>query len=219
MIKGYFGTPGVGKTTNLVKIARKEQRRLIKRYKTIYTVNCDIKGCIRITKQDFEKYRFEDALILWDEITLDYDNRDFKSFSPEAKQSWLLHRHIGLDVIYVTQNFENVDKKIRDLTIELWYMQKSVVPFLRNFTTSKRIYRQININELSSELTLGYRFCTFLESIFVHNFEICYRKRYYKFFDSFDLLELEKRDLYEVDNVKNVNVSVQFTNFSFNWFN
>lgn len=199
MIKGYFGVPGVGKSTTLVKIARKEQRRLRKRYKYIYTVNIDIKGCTRITKDDFEKYKFRDALILWDEITLDYDNRNFKDFSQNAKESWLLHRHLGLDIIYVTQNFENVDKKIRDLTLELWYMSRSVVPFLKGFTTAKRIYRKININENTSELTLGYRFCNFLESLFVSNMEIINRKRYYKFFDSFDELSLKNRDYYEKD--------------------
>lgn len=214
MIKGYFGTPGVGKSTNLVKIARKEQRRLFKRYDHIYTVNIDIKGCTRITKEDFEKYRFKNSLILWDEITLDYDNRNFKDFSKEAKESWLLHRHMGLDIIYVTQNFENVDKKIRDLTIELWYMQKSVLPFIKGFTTSKRIYRKININEFTSELTLGYRFCNLLESFFVKNLEICYRKRYYKYFDSFDELGLEKRVQYEERNEIIDNSTINWNNFA-----
>ena len=142
MIKGYFGVPGVGKTTTLVKEYRKNR----KKYKNIYSVNVDIKGCKRITKEDFRKYEFEDSLILWDEITLDYDNRDFKNFTKEDKESWLLHRHMGVDIIYCTQNYENVDKKIKDITLELWYMSKSVVPILSEFTTCKKIYRTIKIN-------------------------------------------------------------------------
>lgn len=206
-IIGYFGVPGCGKSTTLVKIARKEQKRLKKRYKHIYTVNIDIKGCTRITKQDFEKYKFTDSLILWDEITLDYDNRDFKSFSLNAKESFCLHRHFGLDIIYATQNYENVDKKIRDLTLELWYMSKSVVPLLSQFTTSKRIYRQININENTSDLTLGYRFCNLLESFFVSNVQLVYRRRYYKYFDSFDELQMKERESYEevFNNLDHVN--------------
>ena len=139
MIKGYFGVPGCGKSTTLVKEARKNR----KKYKNIYTVNIEIKGCKQIKKEDFEKYKFPDSLILWDEITMDYDNRDFKKFSKEAKEAWLLHRHFGTDIIYATQNYENVDKKVRDLTIELWYMQKSVVWWLKGFTTCKRIYRKV----------------------------------------------------------------------------
>ena len=204
-IIGYFGTPGVGKSTTLVRIARQEQKRLIKRYKHIYTVNIDIKGCKRITKQDFEKYKFTNSLILWDEITLDYDNRNFKEFSKEAKEAWILHRHFGSDIIYATQNFENVDKKIKDITLELWYMSKSVVPILKEFTRSKRIYREININENTSELVLGYRFCNFLESIFVSNNKICFRRRYYKYFDSFDELSMKERKEYEETQNNTIN--------------
>ena len=146
------------------------------------------------------KYRFRNALILWDEITLDYDNRNFKEFTKEDKEFWLLHRHMGVDIIYATQNYENVDKKIRDLTIELWYMQKSVVPLLSGLTTTKRIYRNININENNSELTLGYRFCNRIEGIFVSNFKIIWRRKYYKYFNSFDELQLKERKQYEERN-------------------
>lgn len=209
MIKAYFGVPGCGKSTTLVKEYRKNR----KKYKHIYTINIDIKGCKRITKEDFENYRFEDSLILWDEITLDYDNRNFKQFSKKAKESWLLHRHMGCDIVYATQNYENVDKKIRDLTLELWYMSKSVIPLFRGFTTTKRIYRNININENTSELTLGYRFCNLIESLFVSNFNIIWRRLYYRYFDSWDLLELKERKLYEENNIINSNdINFNFTN-------
>ena len=196
MIKGYFGVPGCGKSTTLVKEYRKNR----KRYDNIYSVNIEIKGVKQITKEDVRKYRFKNALILWDEITLDYDNRNFKEFTKEDKEFWLLHRHMGVDIIYATQNYENVDKKIRDLTIELWYMQKSVIPLCRGFTTTKRIYRNININENNSELTLGYRFCNRIEGIFVSNFKIIWRRKYYKYFNSFDELNLKEREQYEERN-------------------
>lgn len=196
MIKGYFGVPGCGKSTTLVKEYRKNR----KKYDNIYSVNIEIKGVEQITKEDVRKYRFKKALILWDEITLDYDNRNFKEFTKEDKEFWLLHRHMGVDIIYATQNYENVDKKIRDLTIELWYMQKSVIPLCRGFTTTKRIYRNININENTSELTLGYRFCNRIEGIFVSNFKIIWRRKYYKYFNSFDELNLKEREQYEERN-------------------
>ena len=196
MIKGYFGVPGCGKSTTLVKEYRKNR----KKYDNIYSVNIEIKGVKQITKEDVRKYRFKNALILWDEITLDYDNRNFKEFTKEDKEFWLLHRHMGVDIIYATQNYENVDKKIRDLTIELWYMSKSVVPLFKGLTTTKRIYRNININENNSELTLGYRFCNKIEGIFVSNFKIIWRRKYYKYFNSFDELNLKERKQYEERN-------------------
>lgn len=193
MIKAYFGVPGVGKSTILAKEYKKNRRR----YDHVYTINLQLRGVEMIKKEDLEKFKFKNTLILWDEITMDADNREFKSFSKELRDFVLLHRHLGCDIIYATQNFENVDKKVRDLTVELWYMSKSVVPLLRSFTTSKRIYRNVNINEHTSELTLGYRFCNFIESIFVSNFRICWRRRYYKLFNTHDELSLKGRVLYE----------------------
>lgn len=202
MIKCYFGVPGCGKSTTLVKEYRKNR----KKYKHYYSINIDIEGCKRITKEDFRKYKFHDSLFLWDEITLDYDNRNFKDFTQEDKESWLLHRHFGNDIIYATQNYENVDKKVRDLTMELWYMEKSIIPLLSEFTTTKRIYRNININENTSELTLGYRFCKLLEAFFVSNFQCIFRRRYYKYFNSWDELSMENRRDYEEDhNIYNNN--------------
>lgn len=193
MIKCYFGVPGVGKSTILVR----EYKKCKRHYDHIYTINLQIKGVEMINREDLEKYKFKNTLILWDEITMDADNRSFKSFSSDLRDFFILHRHFGCDIVYATQNFENVDKKVRDLTSELWYMSKSVVPLLRSFTTAKRIYREININEHTSELTLGYRFCNFLESIFVSNFRLCWRRRYYKYFDTHDELSLKGRVLYE----------------------
>lgn len=198
MIKCYFGVPGAGKSTILVK----EYRKRKKKYKHFYTLNIDIEGCQRITKDILEKYVIYDSLILWDEITMDADNREFKTFSKELRDFFILHRHLGCDIIYATQNFENVDKKVRDLTSELWYMSKSVIPILSEFTTAKRIYRKININEFTSDLTLGYRFCTLIESFFTSNFMLVFRRKYYKYFDSYNTLGLEKRDEYYGGNIK-----------------
>lgn len=192
MITCFFGVPGVGKSTTLVKMYKK----LRKKYNNVYTINIDIKGCKKITKQDFERYRFNNDLILWDEITLDYDNRNFKSFSQNAKESWLMHRHMGVDIIYATQNYENVDKKIRDITQELWYMSKSVVPIIGGITHLKRVYRTITINEMNGDLTLGYRFCNGLERIFVKNNILVIRRLYYKYFNTHELGNLERRELY-----------------------
>ncbi len=199
MIKCYFGVPGCGKSTILVKEYLKNR----KKYDHIYTINLQIEGVPMISKEDLEKYKFSNSLILWDEITMDADNREFKSFSKELRDQFILHRHFGVDIIYATQNFENVDKKVRDLTVELWYMSKSVIPILSTFTTCKRIYRKININEHTSELTLGYRFCNFLESIFVSNLKVVFRPLYYSKFDTHDELSLKGRCPYEL-KAKNI---------------
>lgn len=198
MITCYFGVPGVGKSTILTKIAQKELSKIKRnksKYKRVYT-NFYCKGCNMIQYSDLETYAIYDSLILLDELTLDADNRNFKSFKPQIRDFFILHRHLGCDIVYATQSYEMVDLKIRQLTADLWYMTKSVVPFFNRFTACKKIYRNININEYTSELTLGYRFCNFLESLFTTNYQLCYRPKYYKYFDSFDTTALADREEY-----------------------
>ena len=188
MITCYFGVPGVGKTTFASKIAQNELKRIQKgksKYKNVYT-NFYCKGCMKIEFSDLRDNIVRDALIVFDELTLDADNRCFKDFPLAIRDYLVLHRHVGVDIVYLTQNYSAIDLKIRHLTQELWYMSRSVIPLLTEFTYAKRIYRQININENTSELTLGYRFCNFLESLFVSNMKYCFRRSYYKYFDSYE---------------------------------
>lgn len=162
------------------------------KYKTVYT-NFYCKGARKINFSDLNTLVVRDSLIILDEITLDADNRNFKSFPEGVRDFFILHRHLGNDIIYATQSYELVDKKIRQLTQDLWYLNRSVVPFFSLFTYSKRIYREININEHTSDLTLGYRFCNLLERFFVSNSKICLRMKYYKYFDSYDEGHLSSR--------------------------
>lgn len=195
MLTCYFGVPGCGKTTLLVKFAVREIKRIRRgrsKYKEVYT-NFYCKGAKMIDFKDLEKYKVYDSLIILDEITLDADNRKFKEFKDGTRDFFILHRHLGNDVIYATQSYELVDLKIRQLTQELWYMSRTVVPFFRRFTTAKRIYRQVNINEHSAELTMGYRFCNLIETFFTSNYKTVYRPRYYKYFDSYEEGNLKNR--------------------------
>lgn len=188
MITCYFGVPGCGKTTLLTKFAIKEIKRIKKGkspYKHVYT-NFYCKGAEIIDFNDLSLYKISDSLILLDELAMDADNRKFKSFSDDIRNFFILHRHLGCDIIYATQSYEMVDLKIRQLTAQLWYMSKSVVPFLSLFTSAKKVYRTIAINEHTSELTLGYRFCNLIEAFFASNYKCVFRPFYYKYFNSFD---------------------------------
>lgn len=188
MITCYFGVPGCGKTTLLTKFAVQELKLIKKgksKYNAVYT-NFYCKGAKKVDFNDFKTHIVRNSLIIFDEITMDADNRKFKQFPDSIRDFFILHRHVGCDIIYATQSFEMVDLKIRQLTQELWYMSRSVIPILTHFTYAKRIYRQININEHTSDLTLGYRFCNLLEAFFVSNMKYCLRKPYYKYFDSYE---------------------------------
>lgn len=199
MITCYFGVPGCGKTTLLTKFAVRELKRMKRGrsvYKHVYT-NFYCKGAEVIDYRDLANYKITDSLILLDELAMDADNRKFKTFSDNMRDFFILHRHLGCDIIYATQSYEMVDLKIRQLTAQLWYMSKTVVPVLSMFTSAKKVYRTIAINEHTSELTLGYRFCNLLEAFFASNYKCVFRPRYYKYFDSFDEDVLKSRKEFE----------------------
>ena len=195
MITCFFGVPRVGKNTLLTMIAQKELNKMKKgksRYEHIYTdFYCN--GCEQFTYSDFKTYKAYNSLFLIEEMGLDADGRNFKKFSQEERDWFVLHGHMHCDIIYATQDYSNVDKKIRDLTEELWYLRKSCVPLLNRFTFATRIFRTISITELTSELINGYRFSNFLEKLFTPVTKICYRPKYYQFFDSYSEGVLEQR--------------------------
>lgn len=203
MITGLFGVPGCGKTTIATKLAQRDLRRQkwpvwfarlkkVKQYKHIYT-NFECKGCEKIEWDNLKKYKTYDSHIILDELILDADNRNFKQFDPRIRDFLVYHRHLGNDITYLTQAYDKVDAKIRALTQDLWYISKSVVPLLCEFSVARRIYRTIAINDLTSDLVMGYRFCNLLEALFANNYQICFRRLYYSKFDSFEEGPLESR--------------------------
>lgn len=197
MISGYFGLPGAGKTSFLAKIAQKELKR-IKRGKSPYKMvlsNFECTGCHRLDFHDLGQYLIENALILIDEITLEADSRDFKKFNQQLKYFFVMHRHYSCDIIYFCQQYDGLDKKIRDLTKELWYVKK-----LGCFTLATRIYRILDIDDLTHDIVQGYRFPGVWENILsllcppaMPIRKWCYRPRWYKYFDSWTRDELPKK--------------------------
>lgn len=199
MITCYFGVPGCGKSTILTKIARKELKLMSKgksKYQHVLSnFSCD--GCEKVSFNELGKYFIKDSLILLDEITLDSDSRDFKTFSKGHKDFFTLHRHAGNDIVVFCQDFDRMDKTIRNNVYDLWYVTKPVFPLLSEFSVARRIFRNIAINEFTSELSLGYRFSTFWERLFTSCVRFTFRKPYYKYFNSFDCSVFEKRPDFE----------------------
>ena len=189
MITGYFGLPGSGKSSFLTMLARRELKRIKKgksKYDHVLTnFYCD--GCERFNASDLKNYRIDNSLILIDEITLFFDSRDFKNFSA-YKDCFIMHRHHGNDIIYFTQQYDGVDKKIRDLTVELYRIKR-----LGPFSVANTIYRILDINKDTHDIVQGYRFPTIFERLLslLHLIKIrkwCFRPLYYKYFDSYEII-------------------------------
>lgn len=183
MVTGYFGLPGSGKTTFLTRIAQKELKKIVKGkspYSHILT-NFYCRGCEKIDYRQLGNFEISNALILLDEITLDADSRNFKDFDVSHKQFFLLHRHYNCDVIYFTQQYDGVDKKIRDITSNLFFVKKFLC-----FSVATKIFRILDINNVTKDIVQGYRFANIFERFSKNVIQICFRPKWYKYFDSWE---------------------------------
>lgn len=192
----FFGLPGAGKTTIMASIAYKTLKAKRPKYKHILS-NVDFGSKppfdkVTIIKgDDLGKYEgFEDSLILIDEASLEWDSRDFKNFSKDKIQFFLLHRHWNCDIYLFTQQWDAVDKKIRVITDRVYYVYKGIIT---GHWISKyyRIPYGIIIpdpnkkqsGEKLGEIVQGYCKPNIFQRIFCHR---VYRPRYYSFFDSWE---------------------------------
>lgn len=137
-IYGVFGLPRAGKSTFLTACADralsgkslsighfcwKTPIGEFSPYERVYT-NFDCKGCYKL---DFDKLGIEDfsnCLILIDEIMLLCDSRDYKNFPVRLRNFLALHGHSRVDILYCSQGYADTDKRFRNLTDKIFYIQK-----------------------------------------------------------------------------------------------
>ena len=177
MIVEFHGFPGSGKTTVLAMIA---QRALQGKStfglsgKSVYTsFYCE--GCYKLDPETLGQYDMSGSLLLIDEISLYFDNRQFASFTKEWLEFFKLHRHQqGCNLGYCSQSAKDADLKIRTL------VQKSYIidsyPF--GFTAVKPICKFHTVIKGAPD----QRF----ELAPVAEWKWCYRPKWYKYFDSFE---------------------------------
>lgn len=124
-IEIWMGLPGHGKSTMGAKLALKA----IKKGYRVYS-NFPVAGTYQLDlKKDIMVYNLEHALILIDEAGIEYDSRDWQNFSKKAVEFYKTHRHYYLRICLFTQFWDDVDKKIRNLTNKIYVVRPSLVPF------------------------------------------------------------------------------------------
>lgn len=205
MVSIGFGVPGCGKTTTAVMIARREAIKVAKGkspYKHIY---CNFEQSVPFVRTIpfswLGKYDISDSLVIIDEASIFVDNRDFKSFSNELRDFILLHRHYHCDIIFLSQQWDGVDKKIRAVTEKVFYIKAS--PLFKNVSIIYPLRYGIYIPATSAdkdaeygEISQGYKLPPLLNRIFAYRYN---RKPYYKYFDSFSKKELDPLPEFSVD--------------------
>ena len=139
-----FGKKGCGKTTTLTKLAlkyRKEGREVYCTEKLavdgVHLINPSIIGYVCFP---------EESVILIDEVGMVWDNRNFKAFKTEVRDYFKLQRHYRNTVYMFSQTFD-IDKKLRDLTDEMWLL----VNMFRVFSYGKKISKKIVLNASTAD--------------------------------------------------------------------
>lgn len=176
------GKKGAGKTTLLTKFA-------IKYLKKGYRVfsNVEIFGCYKLNPDDIGFYQFPpNSVILIDEVSLIWDNRNFKNFKPEVARYFRLLRHYRNICFCFSQNFD-IDKKLRDLCDQL-YLCTNIFGFL---SVARKIRKSPTLHQPSRDQQTGSSQEGFITEDFTFypptDWIWTYIPRYIKFFNSFEL--------------------------------
>lgn len=196
----YFGLPGSGKTTLAVKHIIKYLKKGIKVYTNI---DVSLSRVIHITEADFGVFDISDGVVIFDEATQAFDNRDWKKFSENMRYFFLMHRHYGIKVVELfTQKFDGVDVKIRNLTDHVYWVKKNT--FRQGISKALPVPYGLYIPDKDDvshvgEIISGYYKPNFFQRL---TSEKCVRKKYYRFFDSYvrkDLPALPKDRIKHID--------------------
>ena len=174
-----FGKKGSGKSTLLLKIAL----QYIKKGIPVFTTE-SLPGCYKIDYKDIGYKQFPpDSVILIDEVGMIWDNRNFKSFDPKVRDFFKLQRHYKLTVYLFSQTFD-IDKKLRDLTDEMYLIEKK----FRVFSYGKRILKRMCLHastpEAPSRIDEDLEFDSLL-LFWCGSRRLTYIPKYAKWFDSF----------------------------------
>lgn len=136
------GKKGSGKSTMLVRLAYEHLRKGWSVYSTE-----KLPGCYHIKYTDIGMYNIPPgSVLLVDEVGMIWDNRKYKEF-PDHLRNWFKYqRHEGVKVYLFSQTFD-VDKKIRDLTDNMYLVSNK----LRVFAYAKRIIKVPDLIKPSAE--------------------------------------------------------------------
>ena len=167
----YFGVPGSGKTTFaayltkwalhenvLIRFCRKRPNRLtnlllnsrcLKRRIDVFS-NVPITGAYQLNaKEDIGRFMIEDAKIIIDEAGIEYNNRNYKTFSQEAIYFYKYHRHYKTSVDIFSQSYEDMDVTLRRLAQNFYVVRRSLVPFC---VVARRIRRKVGVDEHTKQI-------------------------------------------------------------------
>lgn len=204
----YFGVPGSGKTTfaayltkwalhenALIRFCRKYPNRLtdlllnsryLKRRIDVFS-NVPITGAYQLSaKEDIGHFMIENAKIIIDEAGIEYNNRNYKTFSQEAIYFYKYHRHYKTSVDIFSQSYEDMDVTLRRLAQNFYVVRRSLVPFC---VVARKIRRKVGVDEHTKQIMDLYAM-----GIPIIDTKRIFAPSLWKLFNSYSRKELPKKD-------------------------
>lgn len=179
----FYGAPGSGKSTLAAWFARKALSSNI----TVYS-NMPIRGCREFSKSDLGVWNMEYCLVLWDEVGVDANSRNFKSNFTQDQIKWLkYHRHENAMVMIFSQGFDDMDKIIRTLSNAAFIVRRGIFHTI----TYKRIKKDPGIDDITHKPDDLYSFVPFSN-------KRIYARSAWKYFDSFTRLGLPEKPSWHI---------------------
>lgn len=180
----FFGLPGCGKTTLMVKDIIEAQGE---GWICYCNVPVTVPGVRLFKIKDYGHYYFPpNSTIFVDEVGTIWDNRQFKNFTNEVRDYFKFYRHRKNRIRLYSQSFD-VDLKIRSLCTGL-YMIRRVGPL---FSIAHRVSKKIVVVEPQGDsegrIADGYALDPIWLSLFGRKVvRFTYLPKYSQYFDSFD---------------------------------
>lgn len=184
-----FGKKGTGKTTTLTMLSCKYHKYGWNIYSTEKVPYARV-----FNPKHFGTYRFpEHSVVLVDECSLIWGNRDFKNFQKGVERQFRFQRHDKLRIYLFSQTFD-VDLKIRNLADSMYLATKlfNCITWLKAIDKSVVLTKSDSSGQ--SRIAEDLRFEPFIFWPFGTRMLIWIPK-WAKLFDSFDTFDDQRPDI------------------------
>lgn len=181
-----FGKKGCGKSTTLCKLAIKYKKKGWIVYSTEHTPFTYYIEPSQIGYVHLEPH----SVLLVDEVGMVWDNRQYRDFKPQVRDFFKLQRHYKVRCYLFSQTFD-IDKKLRDLTDQMFLLRSVFTVFSYGKRINRRIVLTKSEADKPSTISEDLVFDSFLLFWAGSRF-FTYIPKYAKYFNSFEAPALQK---------------------------